>query len=174
MDQLLAPHADLCDHAALLASLVGLLDDLPEKKFRHVCNRLNCGSAGGHLRHCIEFYQCFLEGLAARRVDYDSRRRDPDIETHPTAAISALEEIIGRIGQARRRHAPDLIIHVTESGETWLASTHARESRFLASHTIHHMALIAVLLRAQDVEIPADFGVAPSTLKFRAGQAEGH
>jgi hypothetical protein len=39
----------------------------------------------------------------------------------------------------------------------------ARELGMLLSHTVHHYALIAMLLRARGIEPPADFGVAPST-----------
>jgi hypothetical protein len=42
-------------------------------------------------------------------------------------------------------------------------STLARELRALASHTIHHYALVAVVLRLRGVAVPAHFGVAPST-----------
>jgi uncharacterized damage-inducible protein DinB len=48
-----------------------------------------------------------------------------------------------------------------------------RELQFLASHTLHHYALIAALLRLQGVEPGEEFGVAPGTLEHRrrlAGQ----
>ena len=46
-------------------------------------------------------------------------------------------------------------------------STVRRELIFLVSHTVHHYALIAVMLRHQAVGLPADFGVAPSTLRHQ-------
>jgi len=42
-------------------------------------------------------------------------------------------------------------------------STSARELAFVISHTIHHQAIIAVLLASQGVAVPHRFGVAPST-----------
>jgi uncharacterized damage-inducible protein DinB len=45
-------------------------------------------------------------------------------------------------------------------------STLAREVAFVMSHTIHHEAIIALLLEAQGYETPDDhFGVAPTTPK---------
>jgi len=51
------------------------------------------------------------------------------------------------------------------SGPSWSLSTVHRELQFLGSHTTHHFALIAVLLRTLGHEPPAEFGVAPSTLR---------
>jgi uncharacterized damage-inducible protein DinB len=42
-------------------------------------------------------------------------------------------------------------------------STLARELLFVISHTIHHQALIAVLLSAAGRTVPEAFGLAPST-----------
>jgi hypothetical protein len=36
---------------------------------------------------------------------------------------------------------------------------------------MHHFALMAVTLRMHGVETGADFGVAPSTLRYRAARA---
>ncbi|MFW5688937.1 MAG: hypothetical protein ACOC1U_05120, partial [Spirochaetota bacterium] len=52
------------------------------------------------------------------------------------------------------------------------ASTLERELAVLASHTVHHYAIIALLLRVQDVDVPASFGVAPSTLRHEAAGSE--
>jgi uncharacterized damage-inducible protein DinB len=42
-------------------------------------------------------------------------------------------------------------------------STLAREVLFVISHTVHHQALIAVLLAAAGRTVPDTFGLAPST-----------
>jgi len=48
-----------------------------------------------------------------------------------------------------------------------LGSTLERELMFVLSHTIHHMALIAVLVRREgSAPIPSGFGVAPSTRRY--------
>jgi len=52
-------------------------------------NRLSTpafGEISGHMRHIIEFYECFLDGLPAGRIDYDARKRDQSIERSTVAA----------------------------------------------------------------------------------------
>ena len=51
----------------------------------------------------------------------------------------------------------------------WAPSSVARELQFLVSHTVHHYAVIAAMLRPQGIEPGVDFGVAPSTLKYEQG-----
>ncbi len=50
-----------------------------------------------------------------------------------------------------------------EPSSAWNRSSVGRELRFLASHTVHHYALIAALLRQRGVDPGESFGVAPAT-----------
>jgi hypothetical protein len=53
---------------------------------------------------------------------------------------------------------------VSASGETVIGwSTLGRELAFVLSHTIHHQALIALLLAIRGLHVPDRFGYAPST-----------
>jgi len=130
-------------------------------------------TVGPQLRHCLDFYGSFLRGLAARRVDYDTRERDPLVESSRRIAgrryaevIAALERITGEEALAA--------LEVRSEGDTvppgepeWCRSSVRRELQFLLSHTVHHHALVKELLRARGRAIGADFGVAPSTLGHR-------
>jgi hypothetical protein len=125
-------------------------------------------SAAAHLRHCLESFGCFLDGLPARVVDFDARPREARLERDPRAAQA-------RIAVQRRALAeqvaggPDLALRVRADeadaapGEGFLASCVSRELRALASHTVHHLAIVALLLRLQGVAVDPDLGVAPST-----------
>lgn len=125
---------------------------------------------GPHFRHCIDFYDCFLAGLPSGRVDYDARARAARIEASPRTAASELE----RIRQALQAlTSADLdrdldIVADTMPAHAPTRSTVRRELAFLLSHTIHHYALIAMLLRQDGVKAPAEFGFAPSTLAHAA------
>jgi hypothetical protein len=55
--------------------------------------------------------------------------------------------------------------------EPFMESSIDRELQVLSSHTIHHFALIAMTLRLHGVEMPPDFGMAPSTLRYQAEAA---
>ncbi len=135
------------------------------------------GSIGAHLRHTIDFFRNFLRGLGEGRIDYDARDRDPRLETDREAAEAALLEVIeqlGRIdiadaGNAVTVHAEGVVWASPTDG--WAASSIGRELQVLLSHTVHHYALIGLLMRYRGVEPPAGFGVAPSTSAHRA-QAE--
>ena len=54
----------------------------------------------------------------------------------------------------------------------WSNSTIRRELQFLVSHTVHHYALIGLILKTMDVSVPENFGVAPSTLKHEQSQKD--
>src|SRR5215831_7939054 len=50
--------------------------------------------AGAHLRHVLEFYQCFLDGMDSSHIDYDLRRRDESIARSRHTAAIAIRSII--------------------------------------------------------------------------------
>ena len=129
--------------------------------------------AGAHLRHIIEFYQAFLEGVGAYHIDYDARPRNPAIERSRAAASAAIRAVVQQL-----RTCPELrfnaIVWVrmedapAETPEPFMESSVDRELQVLSSHTIHHFALIAMTLRLHGVDLPDDFGMAPSTLRYLA------
>ena len=126
-------------------------------------------SVGGHVRHVIEHYQAFLIAVETGELDYENRARDLGIETDVDHAIEALQRIDHVLKQFSATRAGDGMLRLTaETSESGvLVTSVARELEFLVSHTVHHYALIAVLAHAHGVFLPSDFGVAPSTLKYR-------
>ena len=131
--------------------------------------------AGGHLRHVVEFYQTFINGLATPHIDYDARRRDTAIENSRVAAGAAIRSIIRYLENSPFVRADGILWVRMEDAEAagggFLASSVARELQVLSSHTIHHFALIAVTLRAHGVTLDPDFGMAPSTLRYLSQRA---
>jgi uncharacterized damage-inducible protein DinB len=130
------------------------------------------GSIGRHLRHCLDFYRCFLDGLKLDRIDYTHRERDGEVEERREAAADRIGEILRGLQTIEvGGHRPILVRDEEHPGAMaaagWSRSSVARELQFLASHTLHHLALTAMLLRFFGVEPGAAFGVAPSTLLYR-------
>ena len=155
----------------LLEQLDQLLARVASGAYRHVEQRLTSSSIGAHVRHVLDHYRLFLEGLPAGRIDYDARDRDTAVERDPAAAR---REILALVGGLRAipsgRHDEPLQVHqqgAYEPGRFEGAESRvARELLFLQSHTVHHQALVAVLLRAQGLEVPRHFGIAPSTVAW--------
>ena len=63
-----------------LQQALALLDQMDDETFSTSPPGLAPHRVGSHLRHVLEFYQCFLDGLATSRIDYDARKRDESIE----------------------------------------------------------------------------------------------
>jgi hypothetical protein len=133
--------------------------------------------AGSHLRHVLEFYQCFLEGLESSHIDYDSRRRDEAMERSRDAASMAIRSVIRALETRSGLHQERIVWVRMEDAEAvavrdgFMESSVSRDLQVLSSHTVHHFALIAMTLRAQGIQMDPDFGMAPSTLRHLASKA---
>lgn len=125
---------------------------------------------GPHFRHVLEHYSCFLDGVASGRIDYDARAREAELESHRAAALARIAELVGGLTALAGAdlEAPAevrLECGLGSESEQWSRSTVRRELHFLLSHTVHHYALIGLLLERHGCAPGAEFGVAPSTLK---------
>jgi uncharacterized damage-inducible protein DinB len=130
------------------------------------------GAVGAHVRHVLDHYESFLHGLASGRVDYDRRERERELERDPELARERLETCALRLEALERSELDRPLVVRTETAPGRSregASSLGRELQFLASHTVHHYALIAVLVRLWGVAPDDDFGVAPSTLAYEQG-----
>src|SRR5438445_12360303 len=52
---------------------------------------------GSHLRHILEFYQCFLDGLPTLHIDYDARKRDESLQSDRSIAAETIRSIIKQL-----------------------------------------------------------------------------
>jgi len=132
---------------------------------------------GSHLRHVLEFYECFLDGIQYSLIDYDARRRDESIERSRHQAAERIGSILRRLEDDPLVQMDSIVLVRMEDAEAGkpqnlhLTSSVSRELQALSSHTIHHFALIAVTLRALGLEVDPDFGMSPSTLRYQAEMA---
>ena len=152
---------------ALLEQGAELAADLELETFACPSALAPNGSVGAHLRHVGDAVASLLTGLENRSIDYDRRERDERTERDPVRARARLLALGAEVRRLETRDpALPLAVRAESSavGDAWQRSSLARELGALLSHTVHHYALIAVLLRAQGVEPPQDLGVAPSTL----------
>jgi len=146
-----------------------LILGLSDEEFTHTHAPVHRSSLGDHLRHVIEHYQRFLIGRPERSIDYDARLRDVRISSDRNFASSVIEQVIEGLNELPDSdESLSIKMAVSSDGgrEAGLtSSTLNRELQYLQAHTIHHYALIAMILKMQDVVVPAEFGIAPSTLQ---------
>jgi hypothetical protein len=154
-----------------------LLDRISDAVYTATPAGLAPHKVGSHLRHILEFYECFLAGLPASHVDYDARKRDISVERSRQAARERISSLIRAFeSESALRTDSTIGVRIEDAGafripEPFLISSVGRELQVLSSHTIHHFALLAMTLRALGVAVDPDFGMAPSTLRYLDTQA---
>jgi hypothetical protein len=155
-----------------LRQALTLMDQMDDETFSTSPPGLAPHRVGSHLRHVLEFYQCFLDGFANSRIDYDARKRDEAVERQRQAATAGIDSIIPRLHEVGSlQEDRELAVRMENGGEdVYLRSSIARELQALSSHTIHHFALIAITLRLHGFDVDPDFGMSPSTLRYQAGR----
>lgn len=125
------------------------------------------GAIGAHVRHVLDHVAVLVDRRAGGPITYDRRERDTAIEHSREAGIGALRRTTSQLRDARNRPRDEMLVLETlvERGTPPVAVTtsFARELVFALQHTIHHQAIIAVLLNEMGLGAPAQFGYAPST-----------
>ena len=125
------------------------------------------GSIGQHVRHCVDHGTALVAAASRIEFSYDSRIRGTRVEIDPAAAVIEIDRLCLQLDEydARSLDRPlwlRTLTHV-DGPQLRVATTMGREVAFVLQHTVHHAALIAVLLDAQGLAVPPRFGYAPST-----------
>lgn len=160
-----------------LRQALSLVQRLDDDSFVSSPRGLAPHRVGSHLRHVLEFYECFLDGVESAHIDYDARKRDESVETNRRHAAERIRSVLRRLEEDPLIRKDSIVFVRLENAEEanlqdpYLFSSVSRELQALSSHTIHHFALIAVTLRAHGLEADPEFGMSPSTLRFRAERA---
>ena len=165
-------HRPAAENVRYLKQGIELIRDL-EDRFWSAPDEAPGAGVGGQFRHCIDFYSCFLQGLAQGKIDYNERERDRRIEVDRATAIKGIEELIRQMDALETDPMDEPIEVSLEQPQSAPArscgSTVLRELQFLLSHTVHHFALIAIMLQLRGYQVGepfTEFGVAPSTLSY--------
>ena len=130
-------------------------------------DRATSGSIGSHVRHCLDHVEALERAIVRGVCCYDDRVRCTFVEEDPGTACGQLAACHTRLlalDPALLGRPLSLSARLTADGFTIEASsTVARETAFVVSHTVHHAALIAMLLEDMGHDRPARFGLAPTT-----------
>ena len=155
----------------LLSQLRALIDALTDEEYTRKPVGAVESSIGGHVRHNLDHVGALLRGLPIGRVCYDHRDRDTDVERDRLAARDAIRRLEAELFAFDWPAAParvELEALVEPDLPPALALTSVeRELAFVVGHTIHHNALIRVMVKVLGRTVPADFGYAPSTIARR-------
>jgi hypothetical protein len=156
----------LLDHLDAMADAVLAT---PDDVYRARIEPAVSGTVGEHVRHALDHVGAILSNDGVDPLTYDRRERGTAVEIDPAAALRHIWRLRNGLERLRHRSMDEPIAvrsQMTAAGAaaiTW--STVGRELAFIVSHTIHHQALIALLLAWQGVDVAPRFGVAPSTPK---------
>ena len=135
-------------------------------------------SLGAHYRHVLDHFLCLTEGIRTGQVNYDQRRRNPQLENSVECARLVTEGLIEELGGLSREVLQrECIVNYSvgygDSDAEPVRSNLAREVMFCVGHAIHHYALLKLLCAEEGVSLPYEFGVAPSTLKYLEAETAG-
>ena len=127
-------------------------------------------SLGAHYRHVLDHFLCLAEGIRTGQVNYDQRRRNPQLESSVTCARLVTEGLIDEFAglSSEILQSECVVTYSVGYGETEadaVRSNLAREVIFCVGHAIHHYAILRILCARVGLKLPYEFGVAPSTLK---------
>lgn len=141
-----------------------LLQKLQNSDYIKPLTVFNGSTIGQHFRHLVEFYNCAIQS-PIHSVNYDCRERNLQLENDSQYCENQIDDLISRI--SLMENTDHEVIVATDFGD--FKSSFQRELLYVLEHSIHHQALIKIGLIELKLEelISADFGVAPSTKKFR-------
>ena len=144
------------------------LNQLNNEEYTKTSKILMNATIGQHVRHIIELFQCLEKGYETGMVNYEKRKRDYKIETDRQLAVDLLRDIYRNIERPNKEIVLEAEDYCDEIQVVSIPSNYYRELAYNLEHTIHHMALIRVgVNEVSSVELPDEFGVAYSTIKYR-------
>lgn len=158
----------------LLRQLADLVESLSDAKYSQKPVGVVTNSIGGHVRHNLDHIDALLRGLRAGDICYDHRDRGTDIETDRAEALAAISRLEREVDEFPWEEAPAELeltaLLAPDLPPLRVATSPGRELAFVVSHTIHHNALIGVMVKLLGGVPPADFGYAPSTVAHLRSQ----
>ena len=162
----------------LLSSLDELLkvaQSLNDEQFARAGISPFKSSIGAHFRHCLDHCNALLRSLVAGVADYETRIRSTEVETNRALAISSLFKLQFNISDpsfSDEEDSKSLLVTAASVSECrgikvqQCQSTWGREMFFVASHTVHHVALVKIQASLLGVEFDPKVGLGLGTKKW--------
>ncbi|MFT4632323.1 MAG: hypothetical protein ACI8PP_000456 [Candidatus Pseudothioglobus sp.] len=159
-----------------LTSLLTVLHSLTSTAYKQPLPLCFDSTIGAHTRHILDHYNCLLEGIHDQSIDYENRHRNSQLEHCPKVASALLAAICDKLlmlADLRHTDPPTAVLNaisVEEADSKAVAptfSTLRRELRFLHSHTVHHLAIIRIMMGMLGLQVDNHTGLSPATLQHR-------
>jgi len=169
------PELILACQDVLLQGL-GLLFKLSDRTYSHFLDAPYGASIGGHYRHVLEHFQCVVRSIRAGEINYDARERNPRLETEVTYAAIATCDVLRAVkdyddGVLNRASKVVNSVSYGSSQPSVIDTNVGRELAYCIGHAIHHYAIVRLICNQLGIDVPNEFGVAPSTLKYKSSMA---
>lgn len=152
---------------------IELLNTVSDELYTKNNGPYNKSGIGRHFRHIIEHYFSLIDSNYTGIVDYDARERKLRLENDRAYMINSLFTVISSLEKVLEQ--PEVLTNkiqvrsnegIGQENSPLSESNILRELQFLISHTVHHYALIGLILETLGFKPDESFGVAPSTLKY--------
>lgn len=157
-----------------LNEIKNLCEQLDPKKYSKSLEILSGSSLGQHIRHIVELYQAIPKSEFSDNINYDQRGRNLEIETNPLVAALEIQHILEFLESITQDKPLTLVgdYGMDMDATIYIKSSLFRELAYNLDHAIHHQALIKIGLNQLDLAslISSNFGIAPSTIRFRNSQ----
>jgi hypothetical protein len=148
--------------------LTNSLNQLSSRQYTQPSNNLSQATIGQHVRHIVELFICLENGYTSGTVNYENRKRDVLIETDKDFAMDLLKGIAHGLNKENKELLLEAGFDILSDEKNTIPTNYLREIVYNLEHTIHHMALIRVgINEVSDIILSEQFGVAPSTIKYR-------
>ncbi len=160
------------DNQLLLAELRQLLELISNSSPRLYSENhplLNSTSLGGHIRHLLEHYQIFFKAFQNQTpIDYDHRPRCHQCQNCIENAQLVIDDILHDLKAMPQQDESVAVSIITNPALSDMVSQSSllREMQFLQSHTVHHLAIIGIVLRQEGISLAGDMTKAPSTVQY--------
>jgi hypothetical protein len=162
----------------ILDQLADLVSRIKESDYCKPIETLSNSTIGQHMRHTLEFFICLEGGCRNGTINYDKRAHDKLIETDKFLGLSAINRIKDFIQKQLEDSSLALEVGYDVSKDEFItiATNYSRELVYNIEHAVHHMALIKIGVReaASYIDLPSDFGIAASTIRYKESIESTH
>ena len=131
---------------SVLKKIITIINNLNEDLWIQKISTINNETIGRHIRHIIDFYVSFFDGINEGLINYDNRNRNIEFEKNIKLAYN---KIIDIINQLKYFEPNDKVVNVIINHSIYgnrMQSTINRELMNLIDHSIHHGVIINLVL----------------------------